>query len=594
MSSTLGVASASFNSGGGRPPILAPRLRSAFKTNSSASQTWLVASEAGASVAYGSINNFDTVNDTGVPCHGFEIELDDIHSKDITYTYDWNHYGTPRITEDNADPLHPKVFVRYESAKTNGLWAAFTAVPAGPIAPTQGHQFTDPSVNFGGEHFGVGYGAAPTVVRYNWLIDDGFGNLIHGGAVNVATPTFTYVPPAAGVPAQVQAAIVPPPPPPELPPVEFGEPTWVKEIRTTTHNNNELKLRDLVGHDPDFPGEKDWRNGEPDEVETEWQLLQTDFNSANGGANGELKGAPEGLANGDEIISRRYEFYKYVGPLDPETGEARASKVGPDGIHGDGKYADTIVVGDFFGAQMSAFDAELPIGMIDHLPDGEFGTMYPTRTVIIANGAQFTTATSGSLPDGMTFDSQTGEVSGTPMTSGNFIFNIVVLENDIPVSTKAYAFSIADAGIELPPHSSVDTAAFPIPAGTTTGTGIYSPGEIATVTARPNPTFEFSNWTDNSTVVSTNSTYAFTVHIHQSLVANFIPSASPLLTIETTNDALLLSWPTNFTGFHLEGKETLPASDWTPLTNAITPIGSFHQVRVIPQDGTLYFRLLHP
>ena len=37
-----------------------------------------------ASQAYGSINNFDVVNDTGVPCHGFEIELDDITSAQIT------------------------------------------------------------------------------------------------------------------------------------------------------------------------------------------------------------------------------------------------------------------------------------------------------------------------------------------------------------------------------------------------------------------------------------------------------------------------------------------------------------------------------
>ena len=50
---------------------------------------------ARASIAYGSINNFDTVNDTSNVCHGFEIELDDIHSADITYTYDYNHYGTP-------------------------------------------------------------------------------------------------------------------------------------------------------------------------------------------------------------------------------------------------------------------------------------------------------------------------------------------------------------------------------------------------------------------------------------------------------------------------------------------------------------------
>src|SRR5512145_1311843 len=56
-----------------------------------------------ASTAYGDLNNFDVFNDTGVECHGFEIELEDIHSADVTYTYDWNHYGAPRITEDNSD-----------------------------------------------------------------------------------------------------------------------------------------------------------------------------------------------------------------------------------------------------------------------------------------------------------------------------------------------------------------------------------------------------------------------------------------------------------------------------------------------------------
>ncbi len=182
---------------------------------------------ARAGIAYGSINNFDTVNDTGVECHGFEIELDDIHSTAITYTYSYNHYGVPRISEDNSDPLHPKVRVRYESAKNaDGSWAAFTAVPAGPIAPTQGHQFTNPSVNFGGEHFGVGYTANPTAVRYHWLVADPGGSLVLGPAVLVSTPTFVYVPPAGGGVPQVQAAIVPPPVP-KPPALEFGPPLWV-------------------------------------------------------------------------------------------------------------------------------------------------------------------------------------------------------------------------------------------------------------------------------------------------------------------------------------------------------------------------------
>ncbi len=53
---------------------------------------------AGASTAYGDLNNFDAVNDTGQECHGFEIEIDGVRSTDITYTYDWNHYGAPQIT----------------------------------------------------------------------------------------------------------------------------------------------------------------------------------------------------------------------------------------------------------------------------------------------------------------------------------------------------------------------------------------------------------------------------------------------------------------------------------------------------------------
>jgi hypothetical protein len=43
----------------------------------------LVGNSAIASTSYGTLNNFDTVNDTGQECHGFEIELDDVHKTDI-------------------------------------------------------------------------------------------------------------------------------------------------------------------------------------------------------------------------------------------------------------------------------------------------------------------------------------------------------------------------------------------------------------------------------------------------------------------------------------------------------------------------------
>ena len=418
-----------------------------------------LAGPAWAQNGYGSINNFDAVNDNGSPCHGFEVEVDDVHSRDITYTYDWNHYGVPTITEDNTDPLHPKVFVRYESKKNpDGSWNAYTAVPAGPIAPTDGHQFTNPSVNFGGEHFGVGIYGVPTGVRYHWLIDDGAGNLVLGTALNISTPTFTYIPAGGGggVP-QVEAAIVPPPP--EVRAREFGEATWVKETKTQTHNNRRVELRDLVSDDPDDPNDRNWTNGEPDEVEVEWQILQKDFNASHGGKNGELVGKPEDLPNGDEVITRRYDFFKYIGPLDPETGEILAESVGPDGIHGigmatiDGVDTDlsTIeVVGDYIGAQMAGFDAAGQIGLIDHVQDGEIDHPYVERTIVVAGTPPITNVRTGDLPDGMTFDEVTGTLSGTPAVAGTFAFTIHSTDANAGDVTTAYNLTIAEPVVPVP------------------------------------------------------------------------------------------------------------------------------------------------
>jgi hypothetical protein len=99
----------------------------------------------------------------------------------------------------------------------------------------------------------------------------------------------------------------------------------------------------------------------------------------------------------------------------------------------------------------------------------------------------------------MTFDPVKGEVSGTPTASGVFVFNVQVTSSNSPVVTKTYAFTIAEAGVILPPHSPVDTSASPVDAGTTVGTGVYTNGSLVTVVARPNLAFDFVSWTDNGT-----------------------------------------------------------------------------------------------
>lgn len=500
-----------------------------------------VSQSANASVAWGSINNFDTVNDTGGDCHGFEIEIEGIHSTDISYTYDWNHYGVPRISEDVSNPLLPRVFVRYESAKNpDGSWAAFTSVPAAPISPTDGHQFTNPSVNFGGEHFGVGFMGNPTAVKYSWLKDDGAGHLVFAGAVNIATPSFTYNPPA-GAPAQVVAAIVPPPPP--APPVlEFGLACWVKATKTQSHNNHVVLLRDLVSDDPNDPNDRNWQNGEPDEVEVEWRLLQTRFGAPDGGPKGALAGAPEDLPGGDEVITRRYDFFKNVGPYDAETGEAKADAVGSDGLHGVGEvtYADYFdvaagewhtttvdlstveVVGEYTGAQMAGFDAAAKIGLIDHLQDGEKNLPYVDRTIVIGGTAPIVTTRTGPLPAGMSFDEATGVLSGTPTVAGQFAFTIHSTDSALGDVQSTYTLTIIDPDIVVPAHVNIATYASPIEAGSTTGNGDYVVGTPVTVAAIPNPGFSFTNWTEAGTILSSSPSYDFVADVTRDLVANFI------------------------------------------------------------------------
>ena len=44
------------------------------------------------------------------------------------------------------------------------------------------------------------------------------------------------------------------------------------------------------------------------------------------------------------------------------------------------------------------------------------------------------------------------------------------------------------------------------------------------MTATAEPGFTFLNWTDNGTVVSTNSSYTLAMDVNHSLVANFAPA----------------------------------------------------------------------
>ncbi len=81
----------------------------------------------------------------------------------------------------------------------------------------------------------------------------------------------------------------------------------------------------------------------------------------------------------------------------------------------------------------------------------------------------------------------------------------------------------------------VQSSSLPIAGGTTSGTGTFDQGTLVTITAIPNSGYSFLNWTENGTIVSTNSSYELTMAGNKALVANF--TADLVVTLSATPSA---------------------------------------------------------
>ncbi|MEO7932489.1 MAG: PEP-CTERM sorting domain-containing protein [Chthoniobacterales bacterium] len=288
------------------------------------------------STLFGSLSNFDVVNDTGVITRGFEIELEGVSSTDIAFTFGnpYIRYGDPVIEATGTGTI-----VRYASAFTGSGWAVGTPVPAGPF-PTGGHQAFYPAYGgdanyetLGGEHFGIALNGNPTNTIYRWLLGDDAGNLSAAGSnVKIPAPIWNVQAPVnPAAPAAVQVVL--PALPKEHPTDLFGEAMWVKVF--VTEAGDPIELNHLLPGDPGVPD-----GSEPAEVEVEWQLLQDGKDS--------LSEVDSGLADlklNSESITRRYEFYKYTGTFDVD-GEALIEDAA----------ANPSAVGDFIGAQNAALN----------------------------------------------------------------------------------------------------------------------------------------------------------------------------------------------------------------------------------------------
>ena len=140
----------------------------------------------------------------------------------------------------------------------------------------------------------------------------------------------------------------------------------------------------------------------------------------------------------------------------------------------------------------------------------------------------------------------------------------------------------------------VTATANPTEGGSITGTGTYSEGTNVTLNAIANEGYDFLNWTENGTVVSTQATYSFTISANRNLVANFeeVVVEGPRLTVLSyTPEAAPVNQETGLS-LTLKNMGTEPTSGITTVSltcddNRLTLLDGDDEVGVISTNGTV-------
>ncbi len=130
------------------------------------------------------------------------------------------------------------------------------------------------------------------------------------------------------------------------------------------------------------------------------------------------------------------------------------------------------------------------------------------------------------------FKFEDGPVSGDAYSKGNpaavwldnIIYKSFFISFDLSQFTATSDIQTTiDEALEwfTPETFMISVEAIPGDGGTVTGGGTYVTGSTATVTATAGEIYEFVNWTEDGTVVSTDQAYSFTVTADRALEANF-------------------------------------------------------------------------
>lgn len=426
----------------------------------------LLASMSANATTFGPVENFDVVNDDpqGRTARGFEIVMHGVTPSDITSIFGdasrWTgmeRYGIPTITVAGDATV-----VTYKANYVNGAWSVGTgaghlaAAPADSCWPLGDASYN--TTTYPCDHFGVSTSKVATSVEYNWLFESTPGTLVQVVS-SVPAPVWNVQPQPPIQPAPVNGVVQAPIPQPPIVAVkirapevdayhpEFGEPRWVKV--TATGAPVRMEVGDLVQNNQVIKEAKK-------QVQVEWQLIQTDAGNPAAG-NVDLSGVK--LDNNVQSVVYTFEYYDYIGDLDPATGEAKPrtsdTPVQPDP-------AD---LGNFKVIQMAAVNldgavapppAPAPIApLIDNaIANGVIGVPYSQVVNVTAGDPNDTVVIAvKNLPASLAFDPLTKTISGTPdfVKVGN---QITIQADDLTNNTTTSvttSFDINGVGIDFLP-----------------------------------------------------------------------------------------------------------------------------------------------
>lgn len=464
-----------------------------------------IAAQAQSATIFGSLGNFDVVNNTGNDAHGFEIELEGLQAGDVYYTFSVQRYGSPTII-----PYATGVRVRWTSqydASAQQFLQTTVAHPANtPFTAGTCYQWIGAGYATSGcEHFGVSLRANAIRTTYRWLIADvqtpGLLTAVDP-PVAIPAPVYVVVPPAQPAAPPELAAEFEAPEPPEAP-ERYGDAQWVKIFKTQL--NREVSLDELVSTNAIVPQDLT-------QVETAWDLVQA---SPPSNGNQRRHRNQGGLDPTTRAVVRRYETYQYTGNYDPVTHQATCLDLTCSA-------PSASELGDFISAQMTAANVEVDSVIVTKSGSGSVSS----TDKIISCGSKCaatynagTTVTLVANPGSLIFNGWTGACTGTQLTC---VVNVSGQTNVGASFLPQFTLSVGRS------NSGTVTAT---PAGNDrllncggNCSAKFTSGTTVTLTATPPAGKTFINWTGSGAGpcnLSTSPTCSLVITKDTSVQANF-------------------------------------------------------------------------